>query len=124
MTSHPAACWAALLFGVLGVLAADAASAAGHVNLATIKGSINPASADYLIAAIAKSEEDGAAALLIEMDTPGGLVSSTKDIIQAMLNSKVPIIVYVAPRGAWAASAGTFITVAANVAATQECGGD
>ena len=113
MTSRPVACWAALLFGVLGVLAADAASAASRVNLATIKGSINPASADYLIAAIAKSEEDGAVALLIEMDTPGGLVSSTKDIIQAMLNSEVPIIVYVAPRGAWAASAGTFLTVAA-----------
>jgi len=87
------------------------------VNLVIIDGSINPASADYLIAAIARSEQDGAAALLIEIDTPGGLVSSTKDIIQAMLNAKVPVIVYVAPRGAWAASAGTFITVASNVAA-------
>ncbi len=99
------------------LLLAGGASGAGHVNLATVKGSINPASADYLIAAIAQSEEDGAAALLIEMDTPGGLVSSTKDIIQAMLNADVPVIVYVAPRWAWAASAGTFITVAANVAA-------
>jgi membrane-bound serine protease (ClpP class) len=99
------------------VLAAGSAGATARVNLATIKGSINPASADYLIAAIEKSEEDGAAALLIEMDTPGGLVSSTKDIIQAMLNAEVPVIVYVAPRGAWAASAGTFIAVAANVAA-------
>jgi membrane-bound serine protease (ClpP class) len=54
---------------------------------------------------------------LIELDTPGGLVSSTQDIIQAMLASTVPIVVYVAPQGAWAGSAGTFITLAAHVAA-------
>ncbi len=89
----------------------------GHLNVATIKGSINPASAAYLIDAIEASEREGAAALLIELDTPGGLVASTRDILQAMLNSSVPIIVYVMPRGAWAMSAGTFITVAANVAA-------
>ena len=109
--------WLVLLAGAGALLAAGSAGAAPRVNLVIIDGSINPASADYLIAAIEQSEEDGAAALLIEMDTPGGLVSSTKDIIQAMLNAKVPIIVYVSPRGAWAASAGTFITVAANVAA-------
>ena len=99
------------------VVPASRAEAAGRINLVVISGSINPASADYLIEAIATSESDGAAALLIEMDTPGGLVSSTKDIIQAILNSKIPIIVYVSPRGAWAASAGTFITVSAHVAA-------
>lgn len=95
----------------------SSAQAADHVNVVTVEGSINPASADYLIEAIARSEDEGAKALLIELDTPGGLVASTKDIIQAMLNSRVPTIVYVTPRGAWAASAGTFITVAANVAA-------
>ncbi len=89
----------------------------GHINVATISGSINPASAAYLIESIEVSEREGAAALLVELDTPGGLVSSTRDILQAMLNSSVPIIVYVTPRGAWAISAGTFITVAANVAA-------
>ncbi len=94
-----------------------AMGANGHINVATIDGSINPASADYLINAIRQSETDGAAALLIELDTPGGLVASTKDIIMAMLNSSVPIIVYVSPRGAWASSAGTFITVAGHVAA-------
>lgn len=96
---------------------AASAGAAGHVNLVTVSGSINPATADYLIQAVKQSESEQASALLIELDTPGGLVSSTKDIIQAILNSKVPIIVYVAPRGAWAASAGTFITVAGHVAA-------
>jgi membrane-bound serine protease (ClpP class) len=96
---------------------AAAPAAASHVNLATVDGSINPASSDYLQKAIEQSEADGAAALLIELDTPGGLLASTKDIIQAILNARVPVIVYVAPRGAWAASAGTFITLAGNVAA-------
>jgi membrane-bound serine protease (ClpP class) len=90
---------------------------AGEILLVEIDGSINPASADYLIAAIHRAEESGAAAVLIELDTPGGLVSSTQDIIQAMLNATVPTIVYVSPRGATATSAGTFITLAANVAA-------
>jgi len=101
----------------LAAIVAVAGGARAQLNVATISGSINPASADYLIGAIEKSERENAAALLIELDTPGGLVSSTKDIIQAMLNSSVPIIVYVSPRGAWASSAGTFITVAAHVAA-------
>lgn len=89
----------------------------GTLNVVQIKGSINPASSDYLQRAIESSEESGAAALLLELDTPGGLVASTKDIIQAMLGSEVPIVVYVSPQGAWAGSAGTFITLAANVAA-------
>jgi len=90
---------------------------ARHINVITIDGSINPASSDYLQGAIAQSESDGAEALLIELDTPGGLLSSTKDIIQAMLNAKVPVIVFVSPKGAWAASAGTFITLAGHIAA-------
>ena len=109
--------------GVLFVLVAlalglaERAVAVPRVNLVTIDGSINPASADYIVAGIEQSERDGADALLIELDTPGGLVTATKDIIQAILNSKVPVIVYVAPRGAWAASAGMYITVSAHVAA-------
>lgn len=90
---------------------------AGEILLVDIDGSINPASADYLIEAIRRAEASGAEAVLIELDTPGGLVSSTQDIIQAMLNSTVPTIVFVSPRGATATSAGTFITLAANVAA-------
>jgi membrane-bound serine protease (ClpP class) len=105
------------LGAALLLVQAVAATSASHINVAKIIGSINPASADYLIEAIAVSERDGAALLLIELDTPGGLVSSTRDILQAMLNARVPIVVYVTPRGAWAISAGTFITVAANIAA-------
>lgn len=103
--------------GALLLAQAALGRSGGHINVVNISGSINPASADYLMAAIETSERDGAAALLIELDTPGGLVSSTRDILQSMLNATVPIIVYVTPRGAWAISAGTFITVAANVAA-------
>jgi membrane-bound serine protease (ClpP class) len=102
---------------LLLILQAAGSARAAHVNLATISGMINPASADYLCQAIATSERDGASALLVELDTPGGLLASTKDVIQAMLNAGIPVIVYVAPPGAWAGSAGTFITLAANVAA-------
>ncbi len=102
---------------LLWVFLTPGAALAAHVNLAVISGTINPASVDYLIEAIAQSERDGAAALLIELDTPGGLLASTKDLIQAMLGAGVPVVVYVAPAGAWAGSAGTFITLAANVAA-------
>jgi len=92
-------------------------ASAGEIYVVTIDGSINPASADYLISAIERAEKEDGAAVLIELDTPGGLVSATQDIIKAMLNSTVPTIVFVTPRGASATSAGTFITLAANVAA-------
>ncbi|MHA7838446.1 MAG: NfeD family protein [bacterium] len=105
-----------LVFLVLCLLGPGAATARDLL-VATVDGSINPASADYLIRAIERAEKEEAAGLLIELDTPGGLVSSTQDIIQEMLNAKVPVIVYVTPRGAWAASAGTFITLASTVAA-------
>ncbi len=107
--------WLAL--AALMLMALPAVANARDVFVVTIDGSINPASADYLIGAIEDAEEANAAAVLIELDTPGGLVSSTQDIIQAMLNSSVPTIVFVTPRGATATSAGTFITLAANIAA-------
>jgi len=111
-----------LLFGALGVAAETETEAgpterSGHVAIARIQGSINPASSDYLQKAIAQAEAEAAAVLVLELDTPGGLVASTKDIIQAMLASRVPIVVFVSPQGAWAGSAGTFITLAAHVAA-------
>ena len=99
------------------VVVSSVALAGPTINQITIDGSINPASADFILAAIEQTESDGGAALLIELDTPGGLVASTQDIIQGMLNARIPTIVYVTPRGAWAASAGTMITIAANVAA-------
>jgi len=101
----------------LCLLALPLPAVAAHVNVITVDGTINPASSDYIQKGITRSEGEGAAALVLQLDTPGGLLSSTKDIVQAILSARVPVIVFVSPRGAWAASAGTFITLAAHVAA-------
>lgn len=87
------------------------------VQVIVIDGGINPASADFIRESIAVAHQEGAAALLIELDTPGGLLDSTKDIVKDMLGAPLPVIVYVAPSGAGAASAGVFITMAGNIAA-------
>jgi len=78
---------------------------------------ITPVAVEYIETSIKKAEADGAAALLIELDTPGGLLSSTRRIVKDIMNATVPVIVYVAPSGARAGSAGVFITLAAHVAA-------
>ena len=82
-----------------------------------INGSINPSTVDYIKTALSEARAQHARALLILMDTPGGLLNSTKDIVKVLLNSEVPVIVYVYPRGATATSAGVFITLSAHVAA-------
>jgi len=94
-----------------------ATAPASWVDLIDIDGSINPATADFIDDAIAKARAGGASALVIRLDTPGGLLSSAKKIVKSMLNAPLPIIVYVAPQGASATSAGTFVMGAANVAA-------
>ncbi len=80
-------------------------------------GSINPGLAEFIVDGIHQAENGNAEALVIELDTPGGLDSSMRQIVQAIAGSKVPVVVYVYPRGARAASAGVFITMAADVAA-------
>lgn len=82
-----------------------------------VDGVIAPASARYIQRAIREAEEANAAALLVELDTPGGLLKSMDDITKAILNARVPVIVYISPKGARAASAGVFVTYAAHVAA-------
>jgi membrane-bound serine protease (ClpP class) len=81
-----------------------------------LDGSINPGSATYLVRGIKEAEETGAALLIIQMDTPGGLASSMRSIVKAIMNSTVPVVVYVAPTGAGAASAGVMVTVSAHIA--------
>lgn len=80
-------------------------------------GSVNPGLADFIIEGISKAERHKAEAFIILLDTPGGLEASMRKICQAIVNAKVPVIVYVTPKGARAASAGVFITIAAHAAA-------
>ncbi len=87
------------------------------VKLIEFEGTIGPTTTDYLERAMQISVEEGAEALIIRMDTPGGLLVSTQDIVRLILDSDIPIVVYVAPEGAGAGSAGVFITLSAHVAA-------
>jgi len=87
------------------------------VKVLRVDGTIVPAVADYLERGIDQAEEENATVCIIELDTPGGLLDSTGRIVEKILNADVPIAVYVSPKGAWAASAGTFITLSANIAA-------
>jgi membrane-bound serine protease (ClpP class) len=90
---------------------------AADVGLIKINGAIGPATASYIGRAIEVATERGDACLIIELDTPGGSLDSTKTIVQKLYSSSIPTVVYVAPEGAWAGSAGCFITLAADVAA-------
>ncbi len=101
------------------VLLAGQASAqeTGGVKLAVFDGPVTPVLASYLDRAIADAEASNARAVILELDTPGGSVDITKGIVQRMTSARVPVIVYVAPRGAHAGSAGTFITLAGHLAA-------
>ena len=87
-----------------------------RIDVITIKGTINPVLVDYVKRGIEQAEDNNAQALIIQLDTPGGLDSSMRDIVQLIVNAHVPVVVYVSPAGARAASAGVFITIAAHVA--------
>ncbi|TAJ87154.1 nodulation protein NfeD [bacterium] len=88
-----------------------------RVDLIVIDGGINPAVDDFIRESIARARSKGARALIVQLDTPGGLLTSTRSIVKEILGSPVPVIVYVAPSGAGAGSAGVFITMAAHIAA-------
>jgi membrane-bound serine protease (ClpP class) len=105
----------ALVVGALLPLATRAANQSIHV--LRVEGTIVPVVADYIERGIEKAEDENALACIIELDTPGGLLDSTERIVQEIMNADVPVIVYVSPKGAWAASAGTFITLSAHIAA-------
>ena len=105
----------ALLAGVLLSAAVNAGSQL--VQVLHVEGVIVPVVADYIDRGISQAEEESAAACIIELDTPGGLLESTETIVKRIMNADVPVVVYVSPKGAWAASAGTFITLSAHIAA-------
>lgn len=107
----------ALLIGGTALAAVQPAPSTPQVYRIRVEGVIAPSSARYILRAIREAEEANAAALLVELDTPGGLLKSMDDITKAMLNARVPILVYISPSGARAASAGVFVTYAAHIAA-------
>jgi membrane-bound serine protease (ClpP class) len=104
-----------LLLGLIG-LAGTARAAGKTVYVLPTTGIVDEGMAHYLADGIAQAERDGAAAVVIKLNTPGGGLFATNDIVGTLLEAKVPVIVWVAPAGGFAASAGTFITLAGNVA--------
>ncbi len=91
--------------------------ASPSVHVITVDATINPATADFIGSSILHAKEENAECLIIRLNTPGGLLKSTRVIVSGILSSPVPVIVYVSPSGSQSASAGTFITLAAHIAA-------
>lgn len=118
LASGSAAILSVLLAALLGVFSCAAhAASSPAAGLLTIDGAIGPASADHVVRGIERSASLGHAVLILRMDTPGGLDTSMRSVIKAILASKVPVVVWVAPSGARAASAGTYLLYASHVAA-------
>ncbi len=94
----------------------EAQTEQSRIDVLKVKGTINPVLVDYIARGIDDAAFEGAQAVIIQMDTPGGLDTAMRDIIQSIVNSRIPVIVYVSPAGARAASAGAYITLSAHVA--------
>jgi len=110
--------WVALLLPFCGFLVLNTAWAAkGDIYIVKVADAISPGTAEFIKNSIEKAEAEEAACIIIELDTPGGLAESMRLIIQDILGSQVPVVVYVSPAGARAASAGVMITMAADIAA-------
>ncbi len=106
-----------IILTLVMLLVASVSAEIKIVHKITINGVINPVATEYIIESIEKAEKENAEMLVIEMDTPGGLMVSMHDIVKSILGSDVPIAVYVSPPGSRAGSAGVFITAAAHIAA-------
>lgn len=106
-----------LFLAVLTYSIAPVRSDTPRINIIQVQDTVNPGTEDFIKYAIDRSQDESAECLIILLDTPGGLMTSMRGIAQDILSSKVPVVVYVYPSGAQAASAGVFVTVAADVAA-------
>jgi membrane-bound serine protease (ClpP class) len=104
-----------LLMSLAPIIKAQTARGRG-VHVIDVEGIINPVSAKYIVNAIDQAEEEDATCLILVLDTPGGLMESMRMIVKKILSARLPVVVYVAPSGARAASAGVFVTMAAHVA--------
>lgn len=109
-----------LLLGLLIVasisIGTEAQAASSRIDVLYATGTINPVLANYIERGINQAEEENAIACIIQLDTPGGLDTAMRDIVKDIVSAEVPVVVYVSPSGARAASAGVFITIAAHVA--------
>src|SRR5262245_49292285 len=112
--ARPSSCVVALLLW-LACASAPKTFAAGKVGFIDVDGAIGPATASYISRSIEEAKTQNVQCLVIQLNTPGGLLDSTQKIVQSFLGSPVPVVIYVAPTGATATSAGCFITLAANV---------
>ncbi|MBA7620695.1 hypothetical protein ES703_28049 [subsurface metagenome] len=108
-----------LLLGLIitAFITIEVEAASSRIDVLHAEGVINPVLVDYIERGIEQAEDDNAVVCIIQMDTPGGLDTSMRDIVKDIVNARVPVVVYVSPAGARAASAGVFITMAAHVAA-------
>lgn len=109
--------WRTFILGSVMLLACLAQAQAKDVLVARVDGVIGPVTAGFMIQSLDRAERDGAECIVFELNTPGGLDASMRLIIQRIMIAKLPVIIYVAPAGARAASAGAFITVSAHIAA-------
>lgn len=112
------------MVGAIGFLGASALGtarpfpeASSIVHVITVESIISPVSAEYIIKSLGRAEEENAHCLIVELDTPGGLLESTRQITKSFLSARIPVIIYVAPSGARAASAGVYISYAAHLVA-------
>ena len=120
--NHPSGWKSKLVFALFVILLQTAgaeteAPAPGSIWVVEIDGAIGPATSDYLLRGFEKADEASASLIVIRMNTPGGLDTSMRDIIEAILGSDIPVVSYVSPKGARAASAGTYISYASHIAA-------
>ncbi|MCU7493868.1 MAG: nodulation protein NfeD [Ignavibacteria bacterium] len=106
-----------VLVFILALFSASLCAQPGKAYIISIDGAITQVAEDYLALGISKASENGAECLIVRLNTPGGLLSSTRDMVSEILRSPVPVIIYVTPEGAQAASAGVFITLSAHIAA-------